>query len=214
MIIYSLESGTYECLSRAAKGVSCILVGGPSGAGKSTVSALLASELGCSVLALDDFYRDKVNVPLEPTKGGLRPQWDCPEAVDWELALGCIQAIVVHNCLSIGVPKYSFETDSRVSMKDVAVPSSRYLIVDGALAHIILPACVELGISTVTVYVHVDLAERVRRIADRNRANPRRQIESEVAAVARVSAMAKGEARWVLPQMEKADIVIQSDVDT
>jgi uridine kinase len=99
-------------------------------------------------------------------------------------------------------------------MKDVAVPSSRYLIVDGALAHIILPACVELGISTVTVYVHVDLAERVRRIADRNRANPRRQIESEVAAVARVSAMAKGEARWVLPQMEKADIVIQSDVDT
>lgn len=151
IIIFSLEAGTHECVSRAANGVSYILVGGPSGAGKSTVSALLASELGCSVLALDDFYRDKTDVPLEQTKGGLRPQWDCPEAVDWEMALGCIQAVIVHNCPSIRVPKYSFEADARVSMKEVAIPSSRYLIVDGTLAHILLPACVELGISTVTV---------------------------------------------------------------
>lgn len=214
MIVFSFETGTHECVSRAENGVSCILLGGPSGAGKSTVSALLASNLDCSVLALDDFYRDKTDVPLEQTKGGLRPQWDRPEAVDWELALGCIQAVIVHNCTSIKVPKYSFEADARVSMKDVAIPSSRYLIIDGTLAHILLPACVELGISTITVYVHADLTERVRRIAERNRANPRRQVESEVAAAARVSAMAKGEARWVLPQIEKAGIVIQSDIKT
>lgn len=214
MIILGFEAGTHECVSRAANGVSCILVGGPSGAGKSTVSALLASELGCSVLPLDDFYRDKTDVPLEQTKGGLRPQWDRPEAVDWELALGCIQDVIVHNCPSIKVPKYSFEADVRVSMKDVTIPSSRYLIVDGTLVHILLPACVELGISTVTVYVHADLTERVRRIAERNRANPRRQVESEIAAAARVSAMVKGEARWVLPQIEKASIVMQSDAET
>jgi len=210
MVDLSRDAGIEECLSRAVAG-TCILVAGGSGAGKTTVATLLAARLECGSLELDRFYRDRANVPTVNVGGEPQPQWDCLEAIDISLALACVCAIINECQSTIIVPTYSFETNARVGMESLHIPSNDHLIVEGTLACMLRPGCTLFEIPTVTVYVQAGRAERVRRIRERDRFNPRRMMEPEPVFVARMAAMAIGEHAWIYPQRKNADIVIHTE---
>jgi uridine kinase len=185
-------------------------VAGPSGAGKSTASQVLASKLSCAVLSLDNFYRDKGDIPVEDIDGEAVPQWDCPEAFDLSLAMTCIRVALMSGCSEIAIPDYSFELDRRVSLQPLPIPSNDYLVVDGTLSHLLQPGCAAEDLSLITVYVHAERDERIRRIRMRSLEKPRRTLESERKFDMRISAMLRGEIRWVLPQATKADFTVHA----
>jgi uridine kinase len=201
------DAGIEECVAHATAG-TCILVAGASGAGKTTIATLLAARLECGSLELDRFYRDRADVPTVDIRGEPQPQWDCPEAIDISLALAFVRAIIIECQSTIIVPRYSFETDARAGMESLHVPSNEHLIVEGALAHMLRPGCTLFDIPAMTVYVHAGRAERVRRIRERDRLNPRRTLEPQPVFAIRMSAMAIGEHAWVYPQRDNADVVI------
>ena len=207
---HSVDEGTSRCIAVARSGVSCLLVGGGSGSGKSTVSAILAGHLGCTVLELDRFYHDYTHVPPATLDGQQHPQWDCPKAIDLDLAMACIRSVVLEGRHHVSVPVYSYESNTRIGMEDLAVKSNSNLVVDGTMSHALLDKCRKAMISAIVVYVHAEWSVRVRRIRERDRLRPRR-VESEAELLARLAVMRQGEANFLLPQQYVSDVVILSE---
>jgi uridine kinase len=108
--------------------LNIIAIAGPSCAGKTELANRLARELKCSVLRLDNYYRDLSALPPEE-----RPliNFDTPAAVDDELLMRQVQALIRGEIVE--KPQYDFATHTRCPHGE-SFAASEFLITDGLFA--------------------------------------------------------------------------------
>lgn len=108
--------------------VYIIAVAGPSCAGKTALAQALAQELRCSVLLLDNYYRDLSALP--PVERA-RVNFDSPVALDDELLIEQLHALCRGE--TVQRPSYDFATHTRVPQRE-SIAASKFLIVEGLFA--------------------------------------------------------------------------------
>ncbi|CAI7831888.1 unnamed protein product, partial [Closterium sp. NIES-53] len=137
-----------------------VLVGlaGPSGAGKTVFSAKVLNFMpGITVISMDNY-----NVASRVIDGN----FDDPRITDYELLLSNLQGL--REGRTVQVPIYDFKSSTRVGFREVKVPKSRIVIIEGiyALSERLRPL-LDLRVS-ITGGVHFDLVKRVLRDIDRS----------------------------------------------
>jgi uridine kinase len=150
------------------KGRLVIGIAGPSGSGKTTVADALARRLGpagCAVVRVDDYYRELAHLPIEQ-----RARWnfDAPDAIEHELLIADVEALIQGRAISS--PVYSFSEHTRTGETRSVAPAA-HIIVEGILA---LHWRELRDMMDLRVYVHADervcLERRMRRdIEERGR---------------------------------------------
>lgn len=113
--------------------IKIILLAGPSGSGKTTTANILrdrikAKGLSCSVISLDDFYRDSLDPAYPRTEDGER-DFEAVEALnlpDLEKTL-----IAISEGREYILPKYDFKLGRRVSEKKCGKIQHGCVIIEG-----------------------------------------------------------------------------------
>ncbi|KAF9155174.1 ribosylnicotinamide kinase [Linnemannia schmuckeri] len=99
--------------------VITIGLSGPSSGGKTTVSRYLRSILpNSTIVHQDDFYKPETLIPLDP-KTGL-PNWDCPEAIDFQSLIKTLHYVKEHGDFPEGFD--SLEDKNPVGSKEHSTP--------------------------------------------------------------------------------------------
>lgn len=104
-------------------------IAGFSCSGKTTLSERVAAALGelsPQVLGLDAFYRDLSGIPIEERA---RTNFDAPDALEWPLAIACVQGWLRGD--TVRAPVYDYETHSRVPGRATPLRPGRLLIIEG-----------------------------------------------------------------------------------
>ena len=105
-------------------------IAGGSGSGKSTVARNVAQALSAVSVAfidMDGYYRNFSHLSLDERR---RINWDHPEAFDWDLLIGHLQALLHGE--AVEKPEYDFVTHARTT-RTVRVPPVQVVVVDGIL---------------------------------------------------------------------------------
>lgn len=180
--------------------VYIIAVAGPSCAGKSELAKGLARELPCSVLLLDNYYRDLSS--LAPAER-VRVNFDAPISLDHDLLMEQVHALSRGE--TVERPLYDFATHTRVPRGETLAPRE-FLIMEGLFA-LYWPELRELASTKVFVDApdNVCLSRRqLRDVAERGRT-----VESVLAQFNRtVQPMA---ALHVRPTFKYADLVLSGE---
>ncbi len=179
--------------------VHFIAITGGSGSGKTWVARQLKRRLGtqAAILPLDDFYRDQSALSLRERS---RLNFDHPDAIDWELLIGCLDDI--KRAKPVRLPRYDFTTHTRVPRTRVWKP--RPIIVLEGLWLLSRPELRRLYF--LSVYVECGEALRLERRIERDmrergrsRASILRQFRTQVAPM---------HDCYVQPQARLATIVV------
>ncbi|KAK9845894.1 hypothetical protein WJX81_005399 [Elliptochloris bilobata] len=156
-----------QALTVHNKGVVLVGLAGPSGSGKTVFSEKVRAFMpGCVILSMDN-YNDASRV--------IDGNFDDPRLTDYELLLQNISDLKAGR--AIKAPTYDFKASARVGYRDVRVPASRVVIIEGiyALSSRIRPL-LDLRVS-VTGGVHFDLVKRVLRDISRSGQAPEEIIQ-------------------------------------
>ena len=118
-------------MERWVKSVYVIGVGGGTGSGKTTVAKRIAQMVGenrCSILPLDNYYRDMSHLPIEERK---KQNYDHPDMIEHELLEKHLKDLLSGE--TVEVPTYDFATYTR--RKDTIKLSPKpFVIVEGIFA--------------------------------------------------------------------------------
>jgi len=156
-----------QTLTSHNKGVVVVGLAGPSGSGKTVFSAKLQALIpGCAVLSMDN-YNDASRL--------VDGNFDDPRLTDYDTLLANVGDLKAGRATL--VPIYDFKSSSRVGYREVAVPASRIVIIEGiyALSARVRPL-LDLRVS-VTGGVHFDLVKRVLRDITRSGQAPEEIIQ-------------------------------------
>jgi uridine kinase len=105
-------------------------VAGGTGSGKTTVADRLADVVGAEgvgLLRLDNYYRDRPDLPLHERA---LINYDHPDAFDWDLFLAHVRELV--NGRAVEVPNYDFSLYARAP-GTVRLDPCRVVVVEGIL---------------------------------------------------------------------------------
>ncbi|GJP45807.1 hypothetical protein CLOM_g5142 [Closterium sp. NIES-68] len=147
-----------QLLTQNNEGMVLVGLAGPSGAGKTVFSAKVLNFMpGITVISMDNY-----NVASRVIDGN----FDDPRITDYELLLSNLQGL--REGRTVQVPIYDFKSSTRVGFREVKVPKSRVVIIEGiyALSERLRPL-LDLRVS-ITGGVHFDLVKRVLRDIDRS----------------------------------------------
>ncbi|CAI5526925.1 unnamed protein product [Closterium sp. Naga37s-1] len=147
-----------QLLTQNNEGMVLVGLAGPSGAGKTVFSAKVLNFMpGITVISMDNY-----NVASRVIDGN----FDDPRITDYELLLSNLQGL--REGRTVQVPIYDFKSSTRVGFREVKVPKSRIVIIEGiyALSERLRPL-LDLRVS-ITGGVHFDLVKRVLRDIDRS----------------------------------------------
>ncbi|GMH38094.1 hypothetical protein BSKO_05978 [Bryopsis sp. KO-2023] len=147
-----------QLLMSQNEGTIVVGLAGPSGSGKTAFSKKVKSFMqGVAVISMDN-YNDGSKV--------VDGNFDDPRLTDYDLLLQNIQDL--KDGKEVKIPIYDFKQSKRVGYSDMAVPSSRVVIVEGIYAlSDKLRDLLDLKVS-ITGGVHFDLVKRVLRDLDRS----------------------------------------------
>jgi len=180
--------------------VYVIAVGGPSCAGKTELAKSVAQELHCSVLLLDNYYRDLSWLPPEKRA---RVNFDEPASLDHELLVSQVESL--SHGLAVERPVYDFTTHTRRPETE-PFSAHKFLIVEGLFA-LYWPQLRQLAGTRVFVEApdRVCLERRtIRDVAERGRSE-----ESVITQFKQtVQPMAE---RYVRPTSKYADLVLSGE---
>ncbi len=99
---------------------------GPSSSGKTELSRRIVEKLpGTPIVSLDSYYRDLPGLPLEERA---KSNFDCPEALEWQLLHAHLQAL--SQGLPFDEPTYDFAHHVRTS-ETRRIEPGRFVIVEG-----------------------------------------------------------------------------------
>ncbi len=99
-------------------------IAGASGAGKTTFAGALMARLpDAALLSLDAYYRDLAHLPPDERDA---VNFDLPQAIDWETLLEHLNARRAGR--SVPVPRYDFQTHTRLLEAHVVGPSAATLL--------------------------------------------------------------------------------------
>jgi len=106
-------------------------IGGGTGSGKTTVAQKIAQYIGediCSLIPLDNYYKDMSHVPFEKRK---EYNYDHPDMIEYRLLLDHIKQL--KKGVPIQMPEYNFSTYTRTG-KTITIPPRPVIIVEGIFA--------------------------------------------------------------------------------
>lgn len=160
----SFEKGFYlfiracQLLTQKNEGVMLVGLAGPSGAGKTVFCEKILNFMPSIIAISMDNYNDSSRV--------IDGNYDDPRLTDYDTLLQNIQDLKAGK--AVKVPIYDFKLSSRTGYRDVDVPSSRIVVIEGiyALSERLRPL-LDLRVS-VTGGVHFDLVKRVLRDINRS----------------------------------------------
>jgi len=156
-----------QALTHHNKGVVVVGLAGPSGSGKTVFSHKVQSLIpGCALISMDD-YNDASRL--------VDGNFDDPRLTDYDTLLANVAELKAGR--PARAPIYDFKSSKRVGYRDVAVPESRVVIIEGiyALSSRVRPL-LDLRVS-VTGGVHFDLVKRVLRDITRSGQHPEEIIQ-------------------------------------
>ncbi len=106
-------------------------VGGGTGSGKTTVAKRIAQMVGeskCSILPLDNYYRDMSHLPLDERKN---QNYDHPDMIEYELLEKHLKELL--DGKTVEVPTYDFTTYTRKE-ETITLSPKPFVIVEGIFA--------------------------------------------------------------------------------
>ena len=106
-------------------------IGGGTGSGKTTVAKRIVELLGeenCSILPMDNYYRDMSHLPIEERK---KQNYDHPNMIEHELMEKHLKMLLRGE--TVEVPTYNFSTYTR-GKETIKLSPKHFLIVEGIFA--------------------------------------------------------------------------------
>jgi len=205
----------------AHAGSRAIFIAGPSSSGKTTFSNRLAIQLRVNglrpvMLSLDNYYRNKADVPLDRDS---QPDLECLEALDTEL-LGK-QLVALFRGETVEIPRFSFKANSRKPQgHPLHVEADQPILIEGI--HGLNPRLARavprelsfrIYISALTA-LNLDDHNRIRTTDVRLLRRLVRDYQFRHAPYEETLAMwpsvRRGEERFIFPFQEEADIMFNS----
>ncbi len=205
----------------AEMGSRAIFIAGPSSSGKTTFANRLSIHLrvnGLSpvIISMDDFYRNRTDVPLEADG---QPDLEALSALDVPLLEKTLQSLLAGE--ETMMPRFDFTTAARHPvMRPLKVDASQPLIIEGihglnpALhAHFDPRLVCRIYISELT-NLNLDDHNRIRttdaRLLRRIVRDYKFRKTDPERTLAMWSSVRRGEERWIFPFQEQADFVFNS----
>ncbi len=202
-------------------GARAIFIAGPSSSGKTTFANRLSIHLRVNglrpvIISMDDFYRNRNEVPLEADG---QPDLEAVSALDVPLLEQCILSLLEGR--ETPMPRFNFGTGRREPvMRPMQVDKSQPLIIEGI--HGLNPALHEhfdpklvsrIYISHLT-NLNLDNHNRIRSTDARLlrrivRDYKFRKTEPE-RTLSMWASVRRGEKKWIFPYQEQADFVLNS----
>ena len=207
----------------AERGSRVVFVSGPSSSGKTTFSHRLGVSLRvCGLrpipVSLDDYYRDRDEVPL--SEDG-KPDLECPEAIDIPLFSEHLLRLLEGQ--NVEIPRYSFATKMREAKgREIQMGPEDVLVVEGI--HGLNPALSENipGGYKYRVYVSaltslsLDDHNRIRatdaRLLRRMVRDQRTRGSSVTETMEMWDAVRAGEEKYIYPYQENADVLFDTSL--
>ena len=205
------------------RGARVIFVAGPSSSGKTTFANRLSVSLRvCGLrpvpISLDDYYRNREDVPLGPDG---KPDLECPEAIDIPLFNEQLMALLDGQRAEI--PRYSFTTKRREEKgREIAVGPEDVLVVEGI--HGLNPVLSEgipggykfrVYVSALTA-LNLDDHNRIRatdvRLLRRMVRDQRTRGSGVVETMEMWDTVRAGEERYIYPYQEAADVMFDTSL--
>ena len=205
------------------RGSRVVMIFGPSSSGKTTFANRLAVHLRVlgqrpHLLSLDDFYRNREDIPLEADG---KPDLEHVEALDIPFLTECLEGLMAGR--TVMMPRYSFKTGSRekegVPLK---IGPGEPLLIEGIhgmndriTAEI--PEQLMFGVYVSALgCINLDNHNRIRttdvRLLRRIVRDIRFRSTSPQQTIDMWPKVREGEEKWIFPNQEKADVMFNTSL--
>ncbi len=175
-------------------------VGGGTGSGKTTVAKRIAQMVGenrCSILPLDNYYRDMSHLPLEERK---KQNYDHPDMIEHELLERHLKDLL--NGQTVEVPTYDFATYTRKN-ETIKLSPKPFVIVEGIFA-----LYYDNLVSLYDLAIYVDTEDDIRFIRRLKRDIKERGRSVDSVIEQYLSTVKPMHDAYVEPTKKRADIIV------
>lgn len=201
-----------------------VFIAGPSSSGKTTFSNRLAVQLRVNglrpvMLSLDNYYRDRVDVPLDD-EGNI--DLECLEALDVPLLNAQLNALFQGE--EVMIPRFSFRTQSRKPGEGIPlkVQADQPILIEGihglnpALSNALSPQAIYRVYVSALTTLNLDDHNRTRttdlRLLRRLVRDHQFRHTPFESTLAMWPSVRRGEERYIFPYQEEADIMFNSSL--
>jgi len=205
------------------RGSRVVMIFGPSSSGKTTFANRLAVHLRVlgqrpHLLSLDDFYRNRADIPLEADG---KPDLEHVDALDIPFLTQCLEGLLAGR--AVDLPRYDFKTGSRAPVGHrLQLGPGEQLLVEGIhgmndriTAEI--PEQLTFGIYVSALgCINLDDHNRIRttdvRLLRRIVRDIRFRSTSPAQTIDMWPKVREGEEKWIFPNQEKADVMFNTSL--
>ena len=205
------------------RGARVVMIFGPSSSGKTTFANRLAVHLRVlgqkpHLLSLDDFYRNRADIPLEADG---KPDLEHVDALDVPHLTECLEGLLAGR--DVLMPRYSFQTGSRMpegwhlqlGEKDLLLVEGIHGMNDRITAEV--PEQLTFGVYVSALgCINLDNHNRIRttdvRLLRRIVRDVRMRNTSPQQTIDMWPKVREGEEKWIFPNQEKADVMFNTSL--
>ena len=205
------------------RGARVVMIFGPSSSGKTTFANRLKVHLRVlglrpHLLSLDDFYRNRTDIPLEADG---KPDLEHVDALDIPLLTECLEGLLAGR--TVTMPRFDFQTSSRAPEGyELALAPDELLLVEGihGMNDRItseVPEQLTYGIYVSALScINLDDHNRIRttdvRLLRRIVRDMRFRNTSPAETIDMWPKVRAGEEKWIFPNQEKADVMFNTSL--
>ncbi|MEG1889831.1 MAG: nucleoside kinase [Clostridia bacterium] len=206
-----------------ARGARIVMIFGPSSSGKTTFANRLAVHLRVlgqrpKLVSLDDFYRDRSELPLEADG---KPDLEHINALDIPLLTSCLEELLSGR--TVEMPRFDFQTAQRAPERySLSLNQNEPLLLEGIhgmndLITAEVPEQLMYGIYVSALScVNLDDHNRIRttdvRLLRRIVRDMRFRNTSPQQTIDMWPKVRIGEEKWIFPNQEKADVMFNTSL--
>ena len=205
------------------RGARVVMIFGPSSSGKTTFANRLAVHLRVlgqkpHLLSLDDFYRNRADIPLEADG---KPDLEHVDALDIPHLTECLEGLLAGR--DVLMPHYNFHTGSRMpegwhlqlGEKDLLLVEGIHGMNDRITAEV--PEQLTFGVYVSALgCINLDNHNRIRttdvRLLRRIVRDMRMRSTSPMQTIDMWPKVRAGEEKWIFPNQEKADVMFNTSL--
>lgn len=205
------------------RGARVVMIFGPSSSGKTTFANRLAVHLRVlgqkpHLLSLDDFYRNRADIPLEADG---KPDLEHVDALDIPFLTECLEGLLAGR--DVLMPRYSFATGSRLpegwhlqlGENDLLLVEGIHGMNDRITAEV--PEQLTFGVYVSALgCINLDNHNRIRttdvRLLRRIVRDMRMRNTSPLQTIDMWPKVRAGEEKWIFPNQEKADVMFNTSL--
>ncbi len=205
------------------RGARVVMIFGPSSSGKTTFANRLKVHLSVlgirpHLLSLDDFYRNRTDIPLEADG---KPDLEHVDALDIPLLTECLEGLLAGRTMTM--PRFDFQTSSRAPEGyELTLGPDELLLVEGihGMNDRItseVPEQLTFGIYVSALScINLDDHNRIRttdvRLLRRIVRDMRFRNTSPAETIDMWPKVRAGEEKWIFPNQEKADVMFNTSL--